>query len=421
MRKNLVVFIAFLIVASLYCYYRSTSIGFGDSLGLMLNAEKGFNPATQANGHFLYQNLLHLFILILPFGTMFFKASLFSIIFSVLTMLMVYKSVKMLTGNYMTGLISATVFALSFVNWRQTEIIEVYTLNNFLFALMLYYVLKDISGGGNRHQKQAAIVFGLAFLAHIQNILLIPFYLLYLWLINKGQLKKCTIPLIITIAIASPLILIPLIFDTNSILSVFFQNNDIGSLVTSLVLKTFITGFIKSIGYFIYNFLLYGFFVIYGLRVVYQKNKSLFWLLLTGILPFWLFAMKFDVPDNYVFFLQANMLCIILGGYSLSFWLEKVPHYSLLFLVAVFLSFPSIYYFTYTSAEKIPVFKKVEERKAYKGGLKYLLWPGMRNNADLIELSRKIYLSGKKPDSFSEFEWNYVQAVEYLQKKGELK
>jgi len=155
--------------------------------------------------------------------------------------------------------------------------------------------------------------------------------------------------------------------------------------------------------------------------MVYLRDKKLFWLLVTGILPFWLFAMRFDVPDNYVFFLQSNMLFIVFGGYSLAYWFEKNHHFSLIILAVVFLSFPVIYYSTYKSAEKIPALKTIEQGKAYKGGLKYLLWPGMKNNVDLVELSRKIYLSGKTPDHFSEFEWNYVQVVDYLREKGELK
>ena len=45
----------------------------------------------------------------------------------------------------------------------------------------------------------------------------------------------------------------------------------------------------------------------------------------------------------------------------------------------------------------------------------------MRNNVGLIPLSKQIQLQSTKPFYFADMEWNYKQAIEYLEWKNEKK
>lgn len=75
---------------------------------------------------------------------------------------------------------------------------------------------------------------------------------------------------------------------------------------------------------------------------------------------------------------------------------------------------PLWYVLSVKVADSFAYFDTLKSSKAYKGGLTYLLWPGMRNNVSLLELSNKIAFMPTKPFYFDEMEWNYNQAIMYL-------
>ena len=420
MKKHIPFITVLLLLACIYLYFLNTSVGFGDSLGYLSTAEKGFILNTCANNHFLYLNFLHLLLLITPFINPFYAASLVSVIFSLLSFLFLYRTVKQLVRQEAAALAAATIFALSFVNWRQTEIIEVYTLNNFIFTAMLYHMVMNLSYHIPKRVYIISLLYGISLLIHIQNILLFPFFLLYLYFLKPLKPQQLFIAFALPFVLASPLILIPVLAHTNTVASVFFQNTGFTEISLAFSMHTALKGFVMSLGYFFYNFMLFGIMIIHGVIIIYKKDRKIFWLVLAGVLPFWLFAMRYDVPDNYVFFLQVNILFTIAGAFGLEYWLNKIPKYQWVMVLCLCLLLPAIYFTCRETAPYVPSINKVAENKAYKGGAKYLFWPGMRNNANLLDLSKQIYFSGNKPPNFGEFEWNYNQAVEYLKEKGEL-
>jgi hypothetical protein len=394
-------------------------VGFGDSMGFLTSVTIGRDLATNATNHFLYVNLVAAFSQFLPSGSLFGNSVLFSIICSVITIYIVYKTALLISANNSVSLSAAVMLALSFTYWRQTEIIEVYTCNNMFFTGMLYFVTKDIYSGENRNQLPVTMFYGIALLVHIQNILLIPFYLIYLWQVSGKNYLKILVNLIVLGLVSSVLIIIPLVWKTNSVISVFFDDN-FQDKATEIQLTVVLKGLLKSIGYFLYNFHLWTFFILHGIYLLFRKNKQYFILLVIAAVPFWGFACRYDVPDNYVFFQQAYICMVIASVFSLQYWLCKFTALKLLPFITI-LCFPLFYWITWNFSLKVKELDDLNRQKAYKGGLKYLLWPGMRaNGGDLLKISKEIYSSGIKPESFREFEWNYNIAVNYLELTGQL-
>ncbi|MFN3404016.1 MAG: protein O-mannosyl-transferase family [Cytophagaceae bacterium] len=417
--KDLYPLLVFACLFCIYLYNGSTSMTFGDSLGFYKAAEQGYELSTAAVSHFLYANAFALFYKSTPFS-IYFSGILFSILSSIIALYFLYKTIFTLTQNKITALCSVVVMGLSFTFWRQTEIIEVYSFNNLFFSILLYLTICDLINNKNDNNYATSIIYGLILIIHIQNILLIPFFFIYLIHSNNYQINLNTIYSVsIVTLIFSILLIIPLIYQTNTISSIFFQNKEIGEKVLGLEFTTFLKGGIKSLGYLAYNFHIFIIFFILGLIRIYNTNKKFFILIISGILPFWGFAMRFDVPDNYVFFLQPYFLLVIAGAIAGNDLIKKTKLHFLI-PVSLTLIIPVFYYSLYLTAIKVSFLKELHEKKLYKGGLKYLTWPGMRNNPNMLDYCKIIYLSDSKPENFTEFEWNYYSAIEYLDKKGEL-
>jgi hypothetical protein len=130
-------------LAAVYIYNANTAIGFGDALGFVWALEKdGFDWSTNATSHFGYINAVKLFTYILPFVSAFSIATAFSIAFAIATVCVLYKIILLLTQNHLTSILATLTFAFSFTFWRQTEIVEVYTFNLFVYAIMLFLAIK---------------------------------------------------------------------------------------------------------------------------------------------------------------------------------------------------------------------------------------------------------------------------------------
>lgn len=419
-KKHFPAIIALIIIATIYILFMAETVGYGDGLGFLITVMNGYEPATNATGHFLYVNIMSFFVHNLPGGTLILKCVLFSILFSVLTLIQVYRTCNLLTTSRIAALASTVLLALSFTYWRQTEIIEVYMFNNFFFATLLFYVLEDLKTGTNKNNIKSSIVLGLSLLGHIQNLLLGLFFLYYLILTNGVKAKPVIKSGFIVGGIASLLILIPLIFNTNSIQSVFFQNDLFQSKATDYDFYMLFRGFAKSIVYLLYNFLFFIPFLIHGAWLQFKENKKHFMLFMLAILPFWAFAAKYDVPDNYVFFLQAYIILVILSTKSFTTFISVYPKVKRAIVPAIFILLPLTYFSAWKTAKALPQLRELDSYKSYKGGVKYLTWPGMKDTGDLLETTKEIYLTGKKPPAFQEFKWTYDQALIFLISRGEI-
>jgi hypothetical protein len=173
-----------LLAGSLFVIYWSTlapdlSWANGGSDGGDLIAAAATGGVAHPTGYPLYLLLARLFQL-LPVGTLAFRTNLMSALFAALAAWLVYeivvRAVMPASVSWLAGLLSGLAFGLAPLVWSQAVITEVYTLQAFLTALVVYLYAKPAAG--RRLDCWRGLALGLAASNHITGLLLAPAALL---------------------------------------------------------------------------------------------------------------------------------------------------------------------------------------------------------------------------------------------------
>ena len=194
--KSLAISAIILIVTLAYLYTAApgyTWSHFGFDAGNLLAAIKYWG-IPHPPGFPIYLFLGKVFSLLIPFGDMAYRLNLMSVFFGVLTTLFVflitYRTTKHLACSFLTALTLA--FAKTF--WGQSLITEVYTLNTFFLALILFLVLeweKRLKQEKPTHFQLSvflALVFGLSLTNHLTIILIAPALALFVfWTLKETK------------------------------------------------------------------------------------------------------------------------------------------------------------------------------------------------------------------------------------------
>ncbi|MDX2245409.1 MAG: DUF2723 domain-containing protein [Bacteroidia bacterium] len=392
MRSNLFL----LWIAGTYLLTRNPHPGFGDSLGFLYHAEKGFDLATNATSHFLYINFSHLLTRCLPFLESVTVLSLLSVVFALLAMERLYQLVLAVNKTPVAAASAVLMMAFCFTWWRQAVTIEVYTFYCAGVLQVFVLVVRDVFSGEYRRMPQTGLWLGLSVLTHIQTLLLVPFYLYYLWR-GKSKKKQAAGSLLIFAGLGSILILLPAVYDLNPVEAVFFDNR-FGSEVLGIDPLTLLKGSLRSLGYLLYNFHVFTPLIIHGIILAWKQDRQLFKLLGLAALPVWLFAMRYNVTDNYVFFLVPYFVLAVFSSLSFKNIYDKIQSQTTqnIAILLPFIVSPLVYFFIWKTALQIPAMQEFAAPKAYKGGLAFYLWPGQTFAPDPLELARKIH-AGEVP------------------------
>lgn len=403
--------ITFLWIAGVYLLTRNPHPGFGDSLGFLFYAKSGYDLATNATSHFLYINFAHTLVILFPFVPTILLMSLISLVFALLSLERLYRLARLIGNDLQSSIFAVLVMALSFTWWRQAVVIEVYTFYCFCVLQVWVWVVEDVVSGQYRHMPKVGLGLGLAVLTHIQTILLLPFFFLYLW---WGRAKTIQVALSIGLGVAlgSVLVVLPLILHLNPIDAVFFDNHFRGE-VLGIDWKNLVMGGFRSVGYLLYNFHFFTPLLVYGLILAWRKERRLVLLLGVASLPIWLFAMRYNVTDNYVFFLLPYFAIVAFSGLSFNHVMTHLKP-GLVKTGAFILPFvfsPLVYFFVLKMAHQIPSAQRFAVSKAYKGGMAFYLWPGQSHAPDPLRLAEEIRDGKVAP--LPDFE-RYPVALQYL-------
>ncbi|MGB0432527.1 MAG: hypothetical protein ACPGLV_18770, partial [Bacteroidia bacterium] len=126
------------------------------------------------------------------------------------------------------------------------------------------------------------------------------------------------------------------------------------------------------------------------------------------------FAARYNVTDNYVFFLPAYLVLIILFSLFANQVAIKSKTKSLL-IFGMALGMPIFYSIAPLVASKTSFGIQMNQDKAYKGGASFYFYPGMRSNNGGLWLGNKIKQQHIKPDLNLEIEQNANNALKYLE------
>ena len=133
-------------------------------------------------GYPLYLVLARVFQL-LPVGSLAFRTNLFSAIATVLAAALVYELVRSLSASsqerpaWIAALAAGYAFGLAPLIWSQAVITEVYGLQSFLVALIIYLYVKPIQASPSAQRRLdgwRGLTLGLAMGNHIFTVLLLP-------------------------------------------------------------------------------------------------------------------------------------------------------------------------------------------------------------------------------------------------------
>jgi len=174
----------FILTFAVYLSTLSPTVGEADSFEFqVVSYTLGIAHPT---GYPLYILLGRLFTL-LPIGNVAYRVNLISPLFASLAVIFLYLCLVHLTQHRTISLLAALTFAFSRTFWSQAVIAEVYTLNAFFVALVLYLLLKQTNKSANQQTcgersrtiNKFAFVYGLSLTNHLTMILLAPAIAIY--------------------------------------------------------------------------------------------------------------------------------------------------------------------------------------------------------------------------------------------------
>lgn len=401
--KTLYAVSIFLIFTAIYYAGSFTKIPFADCVGFVLDAEKGtFITTATATSHFLYINTAILLKNITGLNGI--EASRLLIVLSgAATVSVIYLTVKSITKTEWASVTAAFVFGFSFSFWRNAEIVEVYTYNTLWVSLFFFAVIKTFAEHKKQYIVWAGLFFGISLWVHIQNILLIPAFLVFLFYFKSEKKHAYSSLMIFGLLFAS-------LFILNMSQGLPFKSpysSDQGNWVEESFRKTFmqyVKDFFQSFAYLIYNFNVFTFFGVMGAVFLYNSNRKMFFVFLAGSLCVYGFSTFYAVSDNYVFFLPFNVIFALAIGYGLAH-----PKYAALKKLSwVCLFIPLGYFTAYIAVIQTEKGKTFHSFKKYKGGLNYYMLPWMNDNEGILEFTID------KKTAPEPINWMTVSAVEYI-------
>ncbi|UOU99763.1 DUF2723 domain-containing protein [Chryseobacterium daecheongense] len=356
-----------------------------------------------ATTHFLYINTVILIKNITGISAI--EANRLLIIISgALTVSIVYLTSKSITKVEWASITAAIVFGFSFSFWKNAEIVEVYSYNSLWLSLFFFCIIKSFDKDKKLYIILAGIFFGISLWVHIQNILLIPAFIVFLYYFRKESKY-----------IYSSLLIFLLIFFSITILNASQglsltspYSSERGEWLSNSFKKTFIEylqDVVKSVIYLIYNFNVFTILGVAGIFFLYKSDKKVFFVFFTASLCVYGFATFYAVTDNYVFFIPFNIIFAL----SISYGLSRVKYtlirkFSWLCVLA-----PSFYLLSYKIVSLTGKGQTFDNYKKYKGGLEYYMFPWMNNNVGILEFTIDKKVS---PDPMS---WMTIEAEKYIE------
>ena len=127
-----------------------------------------------ATGYPLYILINHVFVTILPIGSTAFRANLLSAVCAALACGYVYRILRRQGVEMWPALATMMALGLSPTAWSQAVVAEVYSLNAFFVAAVLYHLLAWRQDREPRELRTAILLFALSLGNHMTMVLLLP-------------------------------------------------------------------------------------------------------------------------------------------------------------------------------------------------------------------------------------------------------
>lgn len=123
-------------------------------------------------------------------GDIAFRMNIMSAVFSMGTVIVLYMIIYHFTRTPYLSFSISLAYAFSPIFWSQATVAEVYSLNTFLTALVLYFLCRWIEKRAASWLLLASFTSGIAVANHQISLLLLPTGAYMLWLFGKGLTKN---------------------------------------------------------------------------------------------------------------------------------------------------------------------------------------------------------------------------------------
>ena len=195
--------ILFIVLLALYIWSAPRTVVLGDDGYFILVSY--FNGVAHPPGYPLY-TLFGKLATNIPCGEIAFRVHVLSGIFGAFTCLTIWYITRHLVGPSVYAYAAAVCYGISPLFWSQSIIAEVYTLNTFLFFLLLIAILKYSANPGSRWLLNViALLYGLGISNHWPLLVLsTPALLCLLWPARKVVIKNGFSPVLFFILGLTP-------------------------------------------------------------------------------------------------------------------------------------------------------------------------------------------------------------------------
>ncbi|MEW6536559.1 MAG: DUF2723 domain-containing protein [Candidatus Auribacterota bacterium] len=172
---------------SVYCYTLLPGIGYsGDTIKFQYAGWSLGVP--HQPGYPLYVMLTWLFTHLFPFGSIAYRANLFSAVCAVFSCLILMKILaEIISVRMKTAFFISLIFGVTLTFWSQSVIAEVYTLNILFLGGVLYFFLRWNATRKEVFFYAGCVVYGLSFSHHPLMITVLP-ALVYLVLVSDRSI-----------------------------------------------------------------------------------------------------------------------------------------------------------------------------------------------------------------------------------------
>ena len=174
----------YLIPLIFYILTMAKTVGYVDA-ALILNNAYHLEISAWVNNHNLFSLLGWIWIKIFPFGKEFFRLNLLSAIFGAFTVYFIFLTCFEYTRSILVSFITSIALMISHSLWWHSTMLEVYTLNTLIIALILFTVLKYYRTRQKKWFFISLFFWGLGISNHILMSLFIAAFVLLMIMERK--------------------------------------------------------------------------------------------------------------------------------------------------------------------------------------------------------------------------------------------
>jgi len=284
-----------------------------------------------APGYPTYLVFTHFFVKLFPFGSLAYKVNLLSAIFSLCTCWILFRILLVLEVTPFIAFLTAFMFGLTQTFWSQSIIAEVYALNALFVALSIFFFAQWHLTRRDHFLIAACAIYAFSFGNHLTMVTFLPAIVFLVCATDPGVFLKprLVVPIALLILLAALQYYYPLWrYNDPTTLYLDMQTPNLRKLIYAVTgghfkSQMFAFSFSEILHKRIpmtarlivneYSFVIP--LILFGICWFRHRVLQVFFLLsITGNI-FW--ALNYNIPDIYVYFIPSYLLMAIYAGVGL--------------------------------------------------------------------------------------------------------